>query len=96
MFKSYKYRIYPNAEQIQQFAQHFGCTRWVYNWGLARKQEYYQNTNKNLSHRLLQGELVALKKVDKTAWLKEVNSQALLATLFDLNAAYLSFFQKKV
>ncbi|MEY3183159.1 MAG: hypothetical protein RLZ35_1144 [Pseudomonadota bacterium] len=95
MFKAYKYRIYPNVAQTQQFAKHFGCARWVYNWGLARKQAHYQNTNKNLSPRLLQDELVALKKVEKTAWLKEVNSQALLATLFDLNAAYANFFQKK-
>jgi putative transposase len=95
MFKAYKYRIYPDEKQTQQFAEHFGCVRWVYNWGLGRKQEHYQATQKNLSARQLQDELVALKKTEEKSWLNQVNSQALLAILLCLNTAFMNFFSKK-
>lgn len=95
MLKAYKYRIYPNANQRELLAQHFGCVRWVYNWGLARKKEHYEKTQKSLPKRILQDELVALKKTQEKNWLSDVNSQSLLASLFDLNRAYQNFFKKR-
>lgn len=95
MLKAYKYRIYPTAEQKTMFAQHFGCSRWVYNWGLAKKQEHYKETKKSLSKRDLQDKLVYLKKTEEKKWLKEVNSQTLLATLGHLDKAFKRFFHKK-
>ena len=34
--KGYKYRIYPNKEQIVFLEKHFGSARFLYNWGLAK------------------------------------------------------------
>lgn len=90
--KAYKFRIYPDAEQQAFIAKHFGCTRHVYNWALAEKKAHYQQTQKNLSYSQLQSQLVKDKKDDKP-WLKEVNSQSLLAALQALDNAFKSFFR---
>ena len=93
MLKAYKYKIYPNAIQRQSFAEHFGCVRWVYNWALARRQLHYKETGLTLSRRDLQNELVSLKK--KISWLREVNSQSLLASLINFDIAYKNFFKRQ-
>lgn len=95
MLKAYKYRIYPNIEQENMFNQHFGCARWVYNWALHQKQEYYKETKKSKSKRELQDELVALKKTEEYKWLNEVNSQTLLSSLLHLHTAFTNFFHKR-
>lgn len=92
MLIAYKYRIYPNNEQKIAFSKHFGCVRHVYNWGLTLKQEHYEATGKNLSKRALQ-DLMVLSKKEDFPWLKEVNSQSLLASLDHLDKAYQNFFK---
>ena len=44
MYKSFKYRIYPNEEQRILLEKHFGCTRFVYNYFLDYKQTQYKTT----------------------------------------------------
>ena len=90
--KAYKFRIYPNVEQQELIAKHFGCVRHVFNWGLAEKKSHYEQTQKNLSRSELQKRIVKAKKNDKP-WLKEVNSQSLLASLLNLDGAYQKFFR---
>lgn len=34
MLKGFKTKLNPNNEQRTKFAQHSGCARWAYNWGL--------------------------------------------------------------
>ena len=92
MLSAYKYRIYPNNEQEIAFSKHFGCARHVYNWGLTLKQEHYEATGKSLSKRALQ-DLMVLSKKEEFPWLKEVNSQSLLASLEHLDKAYQNFFK---
>ncbi|MCK4264888.1 helix-turn-helix domain-containing protein, partial [Candidatus Babeliales bacterium] len=92
MLKAFKYRIYPNQFQKQKFAEHFGCARFVYNWALNKKETFYKKTKKNLSKRMLQDQLVALKK--EQLWLTDVNSQTLLASLFNLDTAFTKFFKR--
>ena len=94
MLKAYKYRLYPNKNQEEHLARHFGHVRHVYNWALAEKERYYKEHKKHLSRRELQDRLVASKKVEKP-WLKEVNSQSLLAALFHLEDAFATFFRKQ-
>ena len=43
MLKSYKYRIYPNKEQMF-FSKTFGCVRFVYNKMLADRIKSYRIT----------------------------------------------------
>ena len=92
--KAYKYRLYPNANQISLLNQHFGCARFVYNWALDKKTKAYKDNKINLSRRELQDSLVKLKKEPDTKWLSEVNSQTLLASLLNLDTAFKNFFKK--
>ncbi len=39
----YKYRVYPTETQKVYLAQSFGCTRFVYNYGLNLIQNDYHN-----------------------------------------------------
>jgi putative transposase len=94
MIKATKYRIYPTKKQRDQFAQHFGCARFVYNWGLERKIESYQKTGKSPSCFDLIKEMVAVLKVENM-WLTEVNSQSLQMALRNLDNAFTSFFKKR-
>jgi len=93
MLKTYKYRIYPNKQQKELLAKHFGCARFVYNWGLNKKNEEYQATGKTLSCFDLIKELVELKI--NNPWLKEVNSQSLQMSLRNLDNAFTNFFKKR-
>ena len=86
--RAYKFRIYPNREQVILFAKTFGCTRFVYNKMLEAKIDYYKETGKTL-HNTPAG----LKK--EYEWLKEVDSLALANTQLQLESAYQNFFRDK-
>lgn len=45
MYKSYKYRIYPNKEQEILIQKTFGCCRFVYNNVLAYRQKKYKEVS---------------------------------------------------
>lgn len=93
MLKAYKYRIYPNQQQVLAFEQHFGCVRFVYNWALALQKRYYAMFGKSLSRTRIQNQLVKKKKTGKFAWLNEVNSQSLLNALLNIYTAFTNFFK---
>ena len=40
--KGYKYRFYPNKDQIELLNQTFGCCRYVYNKALAETISEYE------------------------------------------------------
>lgn len=40
LLKGFKTKLNPNNEQRTKYAQHAGCARWAYNWGL---QECFQS-----------------------------------------------------
>lgn len=81
--RAYKYRIYPNNEQKQKIAQHFGCSRFIYNWGLDTKISAYQQDKKSLTYFALTNRLKPLK--EENPWLKEVDSQSLQMALRNLD-----------
>lgn len=93
--KAYKYRIYPNKNQEIRIAKHFGCVRWVYNWGLNSKIKGYQESGKSPSCFDLIKQVTQLKKQEETRWLSEVHSQSLQRSLINLDTAYTNFFRKK-
>ena len=45
MMKGYKYRIYPNNEQVVLIEKTIGCCRLIYNYMLDRKIKSYQRRN---------------------------------------------------
>ena len=91
--KTYKFRIYPNAEQEILLAKHFGCTRYIYNHFLNERKEQYQADKKSDNYYKQAATLTNLKKEEDTKWLKEVNSQTLQFALRSLDTAFLNFFR---
>ena len=95
MLKAYKYRLYPTKTQEVLLAKHFGCARYIYNYGLERKIKSYSETKKSLSRFTIQADLPKLKKTESTKWLSEVNSLSLQAALLNLDRAFTCFFKEK-
>ena len=91
---SYKFRIYPNTAQIQQIHKTFGCCRYVFNHFLSERKERYEAEGKAPTRFQQDKRLTALKREQKTEWLKEVDSTALQSSLRDLDAAYQNFFRR--
>lgn len=87
MFKSYKYRLYPNKKQQEYFTKCFGCVRFIYNRMLSDKIEYYKKTKCMLNNTPAQ-----YKK--EFPWLKEVDSLALANAQMNLQVAYKNFFKR--
>jgi len=92
MLRAYKYRIYPTDEQKVLFAKTFGCCRFVYNWALNLKIEAYKLEKKSVAYKEVQNRMVNELKKDNQ-WLTEVNSQALLNSIRNLDTAYKNFFR---
>ncbi|MBD2345582.1 RNA-guided endonuclease InsQ/TnpB family protein [Anabaena subtropica] len=88
-----KVRLYPTNEQVQVLAQHFGCARWWWNYGLNQCIETYKATGKGLSQSGLNSLLPALKKAKETEWLGECYSQVLQSVSLNLSRAYQNFFE---
>ncbi len=95
MLHTYRYRIYPTPEQEVMLSRHFGCARWVYNYGLNLKIETYKETKKSISRFEIQAMLPILKKQEDTKWLGEVQAQSLQASLEHLERSYKNFFRSK-
>lgn len=88
-----KVRLCPTDEQVQILAQHFGCARWWWNYGLNKCVETYKATGKGLSQSGLNSLLPALKKDKDTEWLGECYSQVLQSVSLNLSRAYQNFFE---
>jgi putative transposase len=88
-----KVRLYPTNEQIQVLAQHFGCARWWWNYGLNQCIETYKATGKGLSQSGLNSLLPKLKKEKDTEWLGDCYSQVLQSVSLNLSRAYQNFFE---
>jgi putative transposase len=94
VLRAYKYRIYPTGEQSQQLEQHFGCVRFVYNWGLGVKKHLYESEKKGIGNVELTNRMKSELKQQKP-WLTTVNSQSLQMALRNLDSAYQRFFNEK-
>ena len=92
VYRTYKFRMYPNAEQRQVLARYFGSVRFIYNHYLAERKRQYEETGESDNYNAQAKELVALKRTEGFDWLKEINSQTLQQTLMHLDTAYRNFF----
>ena len=91
--KTYRFRLFPTAEQEILLAKHFGCVRYVYNHFLNERKEQYQANKKSDNYYKQAADLTKLKNEEDTKWLKEVNSQSLQFALRSLDTAFLNFFR---
>jgi putative transposase len=91
--RAYKTELDLNNEQVSACRKHAGVARYVYNWGLSRKQEAYRATGKSPSAIELHRELNALKQSD-LAWMYEVSKCAPQEALRNLDNAFAHFFRR--
>ncbi|EMT44815.1 IS200/IS605 family element RNA-guided endonuclease TnpB, partial [Anoxybacillus flavithermus] len=91
--KAYKFRIYPNKKQEVLITKTFGCSRFIFNYFLAKWEDTYKQTGKGLTYKTCSSQLTQLKK--QFVWLKEVDSIALQSSLKHLDDAYDRFFKKQ-
>lgn len=84
--------MYPSQSQFDLIWKHVNHNRGLYNKLLALSCRYYKIFGRSVPKRKLQDHIVKLKKRPHYGWLKEVNSQSLLATLEHLDTAFSNFF----
>ena len=95
IFKSFKFRIYPNKDQEILLSKHFGACRFVFNHYLNKRKESYLEDKKSLNYYDNANDLTQFKKDENYIWLKEINSQSLQSSLRNLDTAYGKFFRKQ-
>lgn len=93
MLKGYKYRIYPNNQQIVQIQKTFGCCRFVYNQTLAHRKEMYE-TKKESMNKISCNNYCNQVLKKEYEWLKEVDKYALTNAIYNMDSAYQKFFKE--
>ena len=93
MLKAYKYRIYPNKQQIEQIQKTFGCCRFVYNQTLAYRKEVYETKKESMSKIDCNNYVNRILKKEYE-WLKEVDKFALTNSVYNMDSAYQKFFKE--
>ena len=91
----YKYRIYLTSDQKDYMTKVFGCTRFIYNWGLRIKTDAFYNDKKKISQNELSKMLTLLKQEKENLWLREVSNVTLQQSLRHLDKSFINFFKKK-
>lgn len=93
MFKAYKYRLYPNKQQIKQIQKTFGCCRFVYNQTLAYRKEMYETKKESMNKTSCNNYVNQVLKKEYE-WLKEVDKFALTNAIYNMDSAYQKFFKE--
>lgn len=93
ILRTYRFALYPNEEQKELLARHFGCVRYVYNHFLQERIRQYQSHQRSDNYHAQARALTLLKAQEATRWLKAVNSQSLQYALRCLETAFQNFFR---
>lgn len=86
IFRAYKFRLYPNKEQIKYFQNCFGCCRFIYNHMLADKIAYYEENHKSIT-------ITPATYKKEFTFLNEIDSLALCNEQMNIQKAYNNFFR---
>jgi putative transposase len=92
MLKAFKYELIPTQEQKHQLNGAFGACRIIYNLALETKNMSYKS-GKTLSCFELMKQLPDLK--EGFTWLKDVPSQALQQSIYNLENSFTNFFKSR-
>ena len=93
MLKAYKYRLYPNKQQIEQIQKTFGCCRFVYNQTLSHRKDLYENKKESMNKIACNNYVNQILKKEYE-WLKEVDKFALTNSVYNMDSAYQKFFKE--
>ncbi|NMG20890.1 RNA-guided endonuclease InsQ/TnpB family protein [Brasilonema bromeliae] len=86
----FKTKLKTTLFQQQLFAQHAGFARWVYNWGLATMENFYQSGVK-LSYRDARKFYTNVVKPEYP-WMTQMSSRVYVYAFEQLKEAYKRFF----
>lgn len=89
---AYKFRLYPNKQQISKLWKHANEMNRLYNYFLNQRIEAYQKDKTSIGKKQQQAELVELKKENTV--LSEIHSQVLQQVTYRLDKTYQSFFKR--
>ncbi|PYB69115.1 transposase, partial [Thermoplasma sp. Kam2015] len=96
MITATKVKLYPNEGQKILLEKHFGSCRFVYNYFLKKRDEYYithrDAQRSSLNYFDTNNMLIELKK--EYPWLYEINAQSLQMSLRFLDNAFKNFFHR--
>lgn len=92
IYKTYKFRIYPNKTQEILLNKTFGCTRFVFNHMLAERKETYEKLKDDKSALKAYKYQTEKQYKQEFEWLSEVDSIAIQQARVDLETAYKNFF----
>ena len=88
MYKSYRFRFYPNKKQLELINKAFGSSRYVYNHYLDKmKNKGYVSASTNIK------DYTSILKYN-TPFLQEVDSIVLTKSIFNLDDDYKKLFNK--
>ena len=90
-YKAYKYRIYPDKEQVKQLARTFGCIRFVYNKCLEEEERRYA-AGEPFAGRTALNKWCNSSLKAKFPFLREVDKFALTNAVWALAGAYERMF----
>jgi putative transposase len=90
--RTYRFALRPTKTQEVLLNKHFGCVRYVYNHFLEEKIRQYRDTGKSDHYPQQAACLTQLKRQQETCWLREINNQALQASLRHLDTAFMRFY----
>ena len=93
MIKSIKVQLNPNNKQLTKLFEYVGCSRFAYNWAIAREQENYKQGNKFLSDNELRKEFTQLKKHKEYQWLSKISNNVTKQAIKDACNSYKRFFK---
>lgn len=90
--RNYKFRIYPNKEQVRKLNNWLETCRIIYNSALVDRKNHYARTGKGLTRTAQQ----VILKADKLKHprVKEVHSQPAQEVLFRVERAFNNFFRR--
>lgn len=91
----FKFRLYPNRDQMNLINRTLGSCRFVYNHFLAARRDEWFVNHHSLSLKDTMRLLTYLKRRTETSWLYDVDNIALQQSLRDLDRAYQNFFKKR-
>ena len=92
MIKGYKAELDPNKKQIGFFRQCAGASRFVFNWGLARWQQIYEDGGKPSAYSLRK-EFNAIKD-EQCSWIRALPYAVIEVAFYDLGIAFQNFFRR--
>jgi len=89
--RSIKTRLNLNTTEKIKLSRFGGLSRFIYNWGLERRVEYYREAKKTLSYPAQNLELTKLKK--DNLWMGEISKWVGQDALRRLDVAYNNYFK---